>query len=141
VTNLDSTRGVKTIIIVNVISTFVTLIFWVLVLIKIYILQNTDIVIDNVLKASTLGFLAADFFWAIPLLVISIAGLRKLNTLGWLAALMVNILWFYSLTSLWVRDIYLGTISPGDYVFLPFGIFAIWSTYYLWIKKEKFDIS
>jgi len=75
------------------------------------------------------------------LLVISIAGLRKLNTLGWLAALMVNILWFYSLTSLWVRDIYLGTISPGDYVFLPFGIFAIWSTYYLWIKKEKFDIS
>ncbi|HEX2956597.1 MAG TPA: hypothetical protein VHO70_07190 [Chitinispirillaceae bacterium] len=134
------TSGIKTIIVVNTVATVVTILFWSLVLIKVYGTQSSGIMMDNVSKGSTLGFLVADCIWAVPLLIISIYGLLKRSVLGWLVAQLVNILWCYSLTSLWVRDSYLGMISPGDYIFLPFTIFSLWSIYYLWNRKNLFGI-
>lgn len=134
------TPGIKTIIVVNLIATVVTVLFWGLILIKIFDAHSSSIVMDNVSKGSTLGFLVADCIWAVPLLIISVFGLKKRSALGWLAAQLANILWFYSMTSLWVRDSYLGMINPGDYLFLPFTIFSLWSIYYLWINRSEFGI-
>lgn len=134
-------RGIKTIIIVNFIASIFTLLFWILVLIKVYISQNVNIIMDKASKASTLGFLVSDLVWAVPMLVISVYGLKKLSSFGWLTAQFVNILWMYSLTSVWrIRDIYVGVINPGDYLFLPFLIFSIWAVFYLWKKRKVFNI-
>lgn len=132
--------GIKTIIVVNSVAAVITQIFWILIVFTVYIGSDNEITLDIVSKASTLGFLVADLIWAVPMLIISIPGLIKLSTWGWTAAQMANILWMYSLTSVWVRDLYIGLINPGDYIFLPFALFSVWSTYYLWLNRSKFNI-
>ncbi|QZY56461.1 hypothetical protein [Crassaminicella profunda] len=134
------TNGIKAIIGVNSIAAVISLIFWILVMFKIFIQSNTGITMDIMSKASTLGFLIADIFLAVPILMISIPGLLRLSSWGWTFAQMANILWIYSLASLWTRDIYTGLITPGDIIFLPFGLFSIWSINYLWRNKSKFNI-
>jgi len=133
-------NGLKTIVSVNSIAAVITLIFWLLIIFKVYLGSGNEIMMDTVSKASTLGFLIADLIWAVPMLIISVPGLLKLSSWGWTAAQMANILWMYSLTSLWVRDLYIGLISPGDYLFLPFALFSIWSAYYLWLHRSQFNI-
>lgn len=133
-------NGIKTIVSVNCIAAVITLIFWTLILFKVFLGSGNEITMDTVSKASTLGFLIADLIWAVPMLIISIPGLLKLSSWGWTTAQMTNTLWLYSLTSLWVRDIYIGLITPGDYLFLPFAIFSIWSAYYLWSNRNLFSI-
>jgi hypothetical protein len=134
------TFGIKTIISVNCIAAVVTLIFWVLVIFRLFMKSGNELSIDTASKASTLGFLVADLIWAVPILILSIPGLLRLNSWGWIATQMANILWVYSLTASWTRDIYIGIINPGNILFLPFAIFSIWSVYYLWINKGKFNI-
>ncbi len=51
---------------------------------------------------------------------------------------MVNILWLYSMTVVWCRDLYTARISPGDVLFLPFVPFSAWAVFYLWNCRRAF---
>lgn len=63
-------------------------------------------------------------------------GLLKGKSWGVQAAQMANILWIYSLISTWSRDLYMGAVSPGNILFLPFALFAVWSLYYLLTSRS-----
>ncbi|GAA6621791.1 hypothetical protein [Scytonema sp. NUACC26] len=130
--------GVTVIAIINGVATIITLGFWFLVIQRLFINKNLPIALDKASAASTLGFIVADITWAVPMLVMSVPGLWRLTSWGWTAAQMANILWFYSLTSAWTRDLYLGSISPGNLLFLPFALFSIWTTIYLWMQRNIF---
>ena len=52
---------------------------------------------------------------------------------------MVNVLWIYSMTVIWMRDAFTG-ISPGAMLFTPFVLVAVWATYYLWRSREMFGV-
>lgn len=130
--------GITIIVIVNSVATVITLAFWILVLSRFFGGAHLYLVLEKASVASTLGFIVADFVWAIPLLIMSVIGLWHLRFWGWMAAQLVNILWFYSLTAAWVRDLYLVNISLGNLLFLPFALFAMWSTVYLWNVRNLF---
>lgn len=130
-------RGVTVIAMVNAVATVITVAFWLLVGWRLFG-QSGAVGLSREALASTLGFLVADLVWAVPLLVISIPGLLRMRFWGWVAAQAANLLWFYSLTNLWVRDLYLGTITPGNIIFLPFVLFSIWAAWYLWTHRRLF---
>jgi len=93
------TLGIKTIISVNSIAAVITLLFWLLVLFKLFIEPGNELSMNLPSKASTFGFLIADLLWAVPILILSIPGLLKLKSWGWLTAQLTNVLWVYSLTA------------------------------------------
>ncbi len=129
--------GVTLIAIVNAIATVITLAFWLLVWQRLFhtALPTT---LDRTAAASTLGFMIADLIWAVPLLITSVPGLWRLQAWGWTTAQLANILWIYPLTATWTRDLYLGSLSPGNAIFLPFALFAVWTTIYLWQIRHLF---
>jgi hypothetical protein len=136
---LRPSRGLKVIAVGNGIGFLLTLIFWLLGLVS-GVLQNPsrlDTIVARGNAATTYGFMIADFVWAVPLLFLGAVGVWRRSPWGWTAANMVNILWCYSLTIIWVRDSYT-QISPGGILFLPFFPFAIWSTLYLWKHRSVF---
>jgi hypothetical protein len=94
--------------------------------------------VEKYSNASAYGFMFADLIWAVPVLIISIPGLLKMKFWGWTAAQLVNFLWFYSLSAIVFRDVYIGSMSPGGIIFLPFGAAAIWAFIYLWRKRNLF---
>jgi len=130
--------GVTSIAVVNAVAGVVTLLFWGLVYLRLFAGSS---IADPVLRASaaaTLGFLVGDVVWAVPLLFLSVAGLWGLRDWGWLVAQMVNVLWVYSMTVVWVRDMYAGSISPGAVLFTPFAVIATWATVHLWRRRREF---
>jgi hypothetical protein len=133
-------KGIITIALVNSIAAIVTLIFWLLVQHRLFGSQKLPDAVDRPSMATTLGFMIADIAWALPLLILSVVGLWYSRFWGWTMAQMVNILWFYALTITWVRDVYLGRISPGSVLFLPFTLFAVWATLYLWKHRSSFGV-
>lgn len=130
-------RGVTLIAIVNAGATVITLAFWFLVHQRLF---QPDVLatLGRASVASTLGFMIADLVWAVPLLIVSVPGLWRSRAWGWTAAQMANILWLYPLTAGWSRDLYLGSISPGNMLFLPFALFSVWATIYLWQTRYLF---
>jgi hypothetical protein len=68
---------------------------------------------------------------------VSVPGLLRLHH-GWLSAQMVNLLWLYSMTAIWVRDLYGGQVSPGAVLFSAFPAFSVWAAWYLWRHRERF---
>ena len=127
--------GIIVIVIINLFAAILTITFWSLIL-KLLFLTNQN-TIDKLSLGSTLGFLIADLIWAI-LLLLSAFGLWKLKFWGWVAAQMVNILWIYSMTVIWVRDLYSNMISPGTFIFSPFIVFSFWAIIYLFKVKDIF---
>ncbi len=130
--------GVRAIAIVNAVSAILTAAFWALVYLRLF--AGAPIV-DPVAHASagaTLGYLVGDIVWALPLLVISVPSLLRGRPSGWLFAQMINVLWWYSMTAVWVRDLYTGSISPGAVLFAPFALFSFWAAVYLWREREEF---
>jgi hypothetical protein len=132
--------GIRTIMVVNCLATVLTLLFWLLVLWRVFLAPENPTALSMASRASTLGFLISDLIWAVPIMAVSIPGLARLRFWGWAAAQSANILWIYSMTILWVRDSYSGTITPGDILFLPLALFSLWSLYYLWMKRSWFPI-
>ncbi|OUL29217.1 hypothetical protein [Nostoc sp. 106C] len=130
--------AVTIIVIVNSVATVITLGFWFLVQQRLFGSENLGIALDKTSVASTLGFMVADILWAVPMLIISVPGLWRLCAWGWTAAQMANILWFYSLTSAWTRDLYVGSISSGNLLFLLFAVLSVWATIYLWMQRHLF---
>ena len=71
---------------------------------------------------------------ALLVLAVSIAGLKKMKFWGWFSAQLAYILWIYSVLNMWVRDLYIGNIVPGIFIFTPFdfspsGLFFIFGVY------------
>jgi hypothetical protein len=83
------------------------------------------------------GFTVADAIWSNLSLIFSIIGLWRMKAWGWVAAIMANTIWLYSMSFSLVRDLYIG-LTPGTAFFLIFAIFAGCSTIYLWIKRDLF---
>ncbi|REL37749.1 hypothetical protein DYD21_08180 [Rhodohalobacter sp. SW132] len=83
------------------------------------------------------GFTVADAIWSNILLLASVIGLWKMKSWGWTAALMANSIWFYSMTVTFVRDFHT-MFTTGTFFFLFFAFFALFSTAYLWIKRDLF---
>lgn len=129
---------VSAIAIINGIAAVLSLLFWYLVQHRLFGVAHLSLSLDPTSVASTLGFMVADLIWAIPLLIVSGLGLWRLQAWGWTTAQVANLLWLYPLTAAWTRDLYLGSISPGNLLFLPFALFAVWTTCYLWQIRHLF---
>ena len=130
--------ALSAIAIVNGAAGVITFLFWALVYVRLFRGGPID---DPALRASlsgTLGFLVGDVVWAVPLLIAAAAGLWRRRLWGRDLALMVNALWVYSLTVIWVRDLHAGAVSPGALLFTPFALFAVWATFALWKHRRAF---
>lgn len=130
--------GVTIVSIVNWIAASVTLGFWLLVYLRMFAGQSFEDPLLRTSAAATLGFGVGDLLWAVPLLVISAIGLWNRREWGLISAQMVNVLWIYSMTVIWVRDLFLEVLSPGAFLFTPFALFAIWACFYLWGHRREF---
>ncbi len=60
----------------------------------------------------------------------------KMKPIGWLAAQLVNVLYWYSHTFVITVGIVLGNVSFGMLVFIPFGLFSFWAAFYLWKTRD-----
>lgn len=131
-------KVVKIISIVNAVAALLHLMFWTLAFIQLKSPFSDVSILEKINLATTYGFGIADMIWAFPLLIISAILLWHLKPFGWLTAQMVNVLYWYSLTVVLVRDILTYTLSPGTLVFLPFCLFAFWAAIYLWNNRKIF---
>jgi hypothetical protein len=131
--------GVRVIASINGLGFLVTLVFWALVFFKKLVPPPGDLVnlSERANAATTRGFMIGDIVWSAPLLLMAALGLWRLRSWGWTAAQMVNALWCFSMTVVWVRDGYT-VVSPGGVIFFPFVPVAIWATYYLWKRRSLF---
>jgi hypothetical protein len=135
---MKSGIGVRIIAIVNGVAAVLTVLFWGAVYVRLFAGHNLT---DPVVRASagaTLGFLVGDLLWSVPLLAASVPGLWRSRPWGWLVGQMLNGLWVYSITVIWVRDLYARSLSPGAVLFAPFAIFALWATVHLWQVRDRF---
>jgi len=125
--------------IVNGIGCGITFVFWLLVWIKKLVPSPVEFTIlaERANAATTHGFMIADLFYSVPLLFIATLGLWHMRAWGWTAAQMVNILWIFSMTVVWIRDVYTN-FSPGGILFLPFTLIALWALWYLWKIRHMF---
>lgn len=130
--------GVTALAVIHTIAAVLTFVFWVLVYLRLFTGGRPE---DPALRsayASTMGFLAGDVLYAVPLLAAAAAGLWRMREWGLLIAQMVNIMWIYSMTVIWVRDIYAGSVSPGAVLFTPFAAVSAWAVFYLWRERRAF---
>jgi len=131
--------SISIIAIINGLGLLITILFWGTVYFKRLIPSPGSLtnMAERANAATTYGFMIGDIIWSAPLLLLAAIGLWRQRFWGWTAAQMVNILWVYSMTLVWIRDSY-STISPGAMIFLPFTVAAVWATYYLWKHRELF---
>lgn len=131
--------SVAVIAIINGIGFVITILFWGIVYFKRLVPPPGELAAaaERMNAATTYGFLIADVLWSAPLLLLATVGLWRQRFWGWTAAQMVNILWVYSMTIVWLRDAY-GPLSPGAMIFLPFTLAAVWATIYLWQHRHLF---
>ena len=131
--------AVSIIAVINAFGLIVTIAFWLLVMLKHLVPAPGSLgsFLERANAATTFGFLVGDVVWSVPLLFLAAFGLWRMRFYGWTAAQMANALWVYSLTVIWVRDVYT-TASPGGVLFLPFAFAAIWATLVLWRKRALF---
>jgi hypothetical protein len=141
---LDSTvpgrpRAISVIAFINAIGFVITIAFWLLVLLNRLVPSPGGLgsALERANAATTYGFLVGDLLWSVPLLLLAAVGLWRMRFYGWTAAQMVNALWVYSLTVIWMRDIYVAP-SPGGVLFLPFALLALWGSAVLWKHRILF---
>lgn len=125
--------------VINWIGLVITLAFWLLVLVKQLVPWPASLepVPERANAATTYGFMIGDFIWSAPLLLLAALGLWRTRFYGWTAAQMVNALWVYSLTVIWLRDIFTKS-SPGGVLFLPFALLSFWAAAVLWKHRRLF---
>ncbi len=133
-------RPIIVIAVVNALGALLTVAFWGVVWFRVFMPDTPPPGLDSGSISTTFGFLVADLSWATILLVLSVIGLLRLRAWGWILAQLVNILWLYSMTVIWCRDLYAGQASPGAFVFLPFVPFSAWAFVALWKVREQFGI-
>lgn len=130
--------GIKVCYYVNIFSFVITVLFWALVSVKLFSKSSPEMNISNEMLGSTMGFMISDII-ALLVLAISIAGFKKMKFWGWFSAQLAYILWIYSVLNMWVRDLYIGNIVPGIFIFTPFALFSIWAIFYLWGVRKEFN--
>lgn len=130
-------KAITLIAVVNGVAAVLHGLFWVAVLLELRGGQEA-LQLDAGAVATIYGFGVADLVWSAPLLALSAVGLWRGRLWGWLAAQWCNVLYGYSLTVVWVRDLTLGTVSPGGVLFLPFTLFAFWAAWHLWFHRADF---
>jgi len=128
--------GVTLIALVNVVAAVLHVLFWALAFSRLADASARGN--DPASLATTFGFGVADLVWATPLLVAGSVWLYRRALFGWLAAQMANVLYWYSLTIVVVRDVRTGTVSPGTILFSPFALFAFWAAIDLWRARHSF---
>lgn len=141
-TRSQRSASLSIIAIINGLGLLITILFWGMVYFKRLIPTPGDLTdaAERANAATTYGFMIGDIIWSAPLLLLAAIGLWHQRFWGWTAAQMVNILWVYSMTLVWIRDSY-SSISPGAMIFLPFTVAAVWATYYLWKHRELFLVA
>ena len=137
--NPKRSTSISIIAIINGIGLLITILFWGTVYFKnlVPLPGNLTDMAERANAATTYGFMIGDIIWSAPLLLLAAVGLWRQRFWGWTAAQMVNILWVYSMTIVWIRDSY-SIISPGAMIFLPFTLAAVWATYHLWNHRKPF---
>ncbi len=133
--------GLTLLAIINGVGFIVTLLFWGAVYFEHLVPMPGELMstTERANAATTYGFLIGDIIWSAPLLALATVGLWSRRFWGWTAAQMVNVLWIYSMTVIWFRDIHTA-ISPGAILFTPFTVIAVWAFFYLWKNREQFGI-
>jgi len=124
--------GIKIIASVNGLAAILHLLFWIFAFIKLPSIHSENTIADKINLATTYGFGIADLIWSVPLLFIGCIALWRIKLIGWLAAHMANILYWYSFTVIISRDLSSDSISPGAILFFPFAVFSFWAGYFLW---------
>jgi len=139
-TDLPITRpaGVAVIAIVNALGTLFTIGFWGLAFMRLPSPTTLGSLPERANVATTYAFMIADVIWGLPFLLLATVGVWRLRPWGWTAAQMVNVLWWYAVTVVMVRDFYTHTISPGTIFFLPFALVSLWVAAYLWKHRALF---
>jgi hypothetical protein len=136
--DLNQLPGIKLIAIINGLTALLHIVFWVLAFFKlpaITLLKNS---VNQINLATTYGLGISDLLWSVPLLLIGSIGLWKRYQIGWLAAHLANVLYWYSFTVLIIRDLAANSISPGTIIFSPFVLFSFWASYFLWKNRKLF---
>lgn len=131
------TRSIVLIAVVNGVAAALHVLFWVAAFVKLGSARGA-LALDSGTVATIYGFGVADLVWSAPLLALSAVGLWRGRMWGWLTAQWVNVLYWYSLSVVLVRDLVAGTVSPGGVLFLPFGLFSFWAAWHLWIHRGDF---
>ena len=131
-------RAVTIIVIINSFGAILTAAFWLLIFSRLFAPGHPPAQLDKSALAATFGFMLGDLTWALLLLTVSAIGLWRMKFWGWLAGQLVNILWLYSMTVIWARDLYSGIVSPGAIHFTPFVPLAVWAGYALWTTRGRF---
>jgi len=134
--NNDKLFGFKLIAVVNGIAAIIHLLFWTAPITKLTLLIPSIQAPAYVDMATIYGLGLADLIWSIPLLTIGSIGLWKMKPIGWLAAQLVNVLYWYSHTLVFTIGIVSDNVSFGMFVFVPFGVFSFWAAYYLWKTRS-----
>ena len=137
-TRVARPRGAAAIAIVNGTAAVLHILFWSLAFLRLSSPPTGAISPPAEALPFTYGFGIADLLWSVPFLVVSAIGLWRMRDWGWFAAQLAHALYFYSLTVIVVRDLLSRAISPGTVVFLPFGMFAMWASVYLWRTRKLF---
>jgi hypothetical protein len=128
--------GIKLIAVVNGVAAIVHLLFWTSPLTKLTLLiPSIQASVNNDISI-IYGLGLADLIWSVPLLTIGSIGLWKMKPIGWLAAQLVNVLYWYSHTLIFTSAIVSGVYTFGIFVFVPFGIFSFWAAFYLWKTRN-----
>ena len=83
------------------------------------------------------GFVASDFIWSQVFSALAVFGLWKMKRWGWAAALMVNTIWIYTMTFSTVRA-FLWQMSYEIFLFMPFTVYALIASVYLWKIRDLF---
>ncbi len=137
--NPKRSTSISIIAIINGLGLLITILFWGTVYFKNLVPTPGSLttMAERANAATTYGFMMGDVLWSAPLLFLAAVGLWRQRFWGWTAAQMVNILWLYSMTVIWIRDAY-NVISPGAMIFLPFTLAAVWATYFLWNHRRPF---
>jgi hypothetical protein len=124
--------GIKAISVINGLAAVFHLLFWIMALIKLPDLTDVGSLDQKINLATVYGFGIADLIFSIPFLLLGSFLLWKRKILGWLAAHMANVLYWYSFTVIISRDLSSAAFAPGTILFMPFALFSIWAAYYLW---------
>ncbi len=134
----NQTFWIKTIALINGLASILHLSFWIIILTKLPAIASEASAADRINLATTYGFGIADLLLSVPLLFIGSIGLWKKTEIGWVAALLANVLYWYSFTVVIVRDLSANSLSPGLVLFSPFALISLWATYFLWRNRDLF---
>lgn len=129
------TSAIILIVVVNGIAAILHLTFWLAAFVK---LQAPSPGVAPAAIPTIYGFGLADLLWSAPFLAASAVGLWRGRFWGWLLAQWCNVLYWYSLSVVLVRDLLAGSLSPGGILFLPFTLFAFWAASHLWVERRAF---